>query len=34
MWTDPLDSDANIQSTRAFWQALKPFLAEAAGVNY
>jgi hypothetical protein len=30
MWTDPLDSDANIQWTRAFWQALKPFLAEAA----
>jgi hypothetical protein len=34
MWTDPLDSDANIQWTRAFRQALKPFLAEAAYVNY
>jgi FAD/FMN-containing dehydrogenase len=34
MWTDPQDSDANIQWTRAFWQALKPFRAKAAYVNY
>jgi len=34
MWTDPKDSDANIQWTRKFWEAMKPFLAEAAYVNY
>jgi FAD/FMN-containing dehydrogenase len=34
MWTDPQDSEANVQWTRAFWEAMKPFLAEAAYVNY
>lgn len=34
MWTDSKDSDANIQWTRAFMEAMKPFLAEAAYVNY
>lgn len=34
MWTDPKDSEANVQWTRAFWEAMKPFLAEAAYVNY
>ena len=34
MWTDPKDSDANIQWTRNFWEAMKPFLAEAVYVNY
>jgi FAD/FMN-containing dehydrogenase len=34
MWTDPKNSDANIQWTRKFWEAMKPFLAEAAYVNY
>jgi FAD/FMN-containing dehydrogenase len=34
MWTDPKDSEANIGWTREFWEAMKPFLAEAAYVNY
>jgi hypothetical protein len=34
MWTDPRDSDANIQWTREFWKEMRPFLAEAAYVNY
>ncbi len=34
MWTDPKDTDANIRWTREFWDALKPFLAPAAYVNY
>ena len=34
MWTDPKDSEANIQWTRKFWEAMKPFLADAAYVNY
>lgn len=34
MWKDPKESDANIQWTRKFWEAMKPFLAEAAYVNY
>jgi len=33
-WTDPKDSEANIRWTRKFWEAMKPFLAEAAYVNY
>jgi FAD/FMN-containing dehydrogenase len=34
MWTDAKESDANIRWTRLFWDAMKPFLAEAAYVNY
>jgi len=34
MWMDPKDTDANIQWTREFMQAMQPFLAEAAYVNY
>ena len=34
MWTDPKDSDVNIQWTRNFWEAMKPFMAEAVYVNY
>ena len=34
MWTDAKDTDANIQWTREFMQAMQPFLADAASVNY
>jgi hypothetical protein len=34
LWTEPADSEANIRWTREFWQAMQPFLAEAAYVNY
>jgi FAD/FMN-containing dehydrogenase len=34
MWTNPKDSDANIEWTRKFWETMKPFLAEAVYVNY
>jgi len=34
MWTDPKDTEANINWTREFWEAMKPFLADAAYVNY
>lgn len=34
MWTNPKDSDTNIEWTRKFWEAMKPFLAEAVYVNY
>ena len=34
MWTDAADSDVNIRWTREFWQAMQPFFAEAAYVNY
>ena len=34
MWTDPKDSDVNIQWTRNFWEAMKPFMAETVYVNY
>jgi FAD/FMN-containing dehydrogenase len=33
-WTDAADTDANIRWTREFWQAMQPFLADAAYVNY
>jgi len=33
-WTDPKDTDANVRWTREFWDAMKPFLADAAYVNY
>ncbi len=34
VWTDAADTEANINWTREFWGAMKPFLAEAAYVNY
>src|SRR6516162_1342114 len=34
MWTDSKDTEANIQWTREFMQAMQPFLADAAYVNY
>ncbi len=33
-WTDAADTEANIRWTREFWDAMRPFLAEAAYVNY
>lgn len=33
-WTDAGESDANIRWTREFWEAMRPFLAEAVYVNY
>jgi FAD/FMN-containing dehydrogenase len=34
IWTDPAHSDANIQWTRDFYNAMQPFLADAAYINY
>jgi FAD/FMN-containing dehydrogenase len=34
MWTNPIDTNENIQWTREFWAALRPYLADAAYVNY
>ncbi len=34
MWTDAADTDANIRWTREFWEAMRPFLADALYVNY
>jgi FAD/FMN-containing dehydrogenase len=34
VWTDVADTDANVRWTREFWEAMRPFLAEAAYVNY
>lgn len=34
MWRNAADSDRNIAWTRNFWAAMKPFLADAAYVNY
>jgi FAD/FMN-containing dehydrogenase len=34
MWTDPAQSEANIRWTRDFMDAMQPFLADAAYVNY
>jgi FAD/FMN-containing dehydrogenase len=34
MWTNAADSEANIRWTREFWNAMQPFLADAAYVNY
>ena len=34
MWADPAETEANIRWTREFWEAMKPFLADAAYVNY
>jgi len=34
IWTDPAHSEANIRWTRNFYEAMQPFLADAAYVNY
>jgi FAD/FMN-containing dehydrogenase len=34
MWTDAADSERNIQWTREFWEAMRPYLTEAVYVNY
>jgi FAD/FMN-containing dehydrogenase len=34
MWDKAADSDANIRWTKELWKAMKPFLADAAYVNY
>ena len=34
LWTDPSETEANIRWTRAFFEAMRPFLADAAYVNY
>jgi FAD/FMN-containing dehydrogenase len=34
VWSDPADTDANIRWTREFFDAMRPFLADAAYVNY
>lgn len=34
LWTNASESDANIQWTRAFWDAMKPFMSEAVYLNY
>jgi FAD/FMN-containing dehydrogenase len=34
MWVNAADTEANIQWTREFWEAMKPFFADAAYVNY
>ena len=34
IWNNPAESDANIRWTREFMDAMQPFLAEAAYVNY
>lgn len=34
MWSDAAETDANLRWTREFWNAMQPFLADAAYVNY
>jgi Berberine and berberine like len=34
VWTDVADTEANVSWTRKFFDAMKPFLADAAYVNY
>ena len=34
MWTDKADTEANINWTRELWDAMRPYLADAAYVNY
>lgn len=34
VWTNPAEADANIRWTRQFWEAMGPFLADSAYVNY
>jgi len=34
VWTEAAETEANIRWTREFWDAMRPFLADAAYVNY
>ncbi len=34
VWSDPADTDANVQWTRELWEAMQPFLAGSVYVNY
>ena len=34
LWSDPADTDANVQWTRELWEAMQPFLAGSVYVNY
>jgi len=34
MWTNPAESEANVKWTRQFFEAMRPFLADAVYVNY
>jgi len=34
MWVNASETEANIRWTREFWEAMKPFLADAVYVNY
>ena len=34
MWSNPADSDANVQWTRELWAAMQPFLSGSVYVNY
>jgi FAD/FMN-containing dehydrogenase len=34
MWDSAADTDVNIHWTREFWEAMRPFLADATYVNY
>jgi FAD/FMN-containing dehydrogenase len=33
-WTNPSDSEKNVQWTRSFWEAMRPFLVEGSYSNY
>jgi FAD/FMN-containing dehydrogenase len=33
-WADPSESEKNVQWTRAFWEAMRPFLVEGSYGNY
>jgi hypothetical protein len=33
-WTDPAENDKNIQWTRRFWEAMRPYESQAVYVNY
>lgn len=34
VWSDPADTDTNVQWTQKFWEAMQPFLAGSVYVNY
>jgi FAD/FMN-containing dehydrogenase len=34
IWTDAADTEVNLRWTREFWDAMRPFLADAVYVNY
>src|SRR5437588_10429751 len=34
MWSNPVETEANISLTREFFAAMRPYLADAAYVNY